>query len=73
MHFNLKFSHLQCEVVEISDDEDSFVLENDAGMVPKDESLNYDLPPRNTWSRPEPVWLLLVAILKQILQIHQGL
>ncbi|KAI3469230.1 hypothetical protein Pfo_025893 [Paulownia fortunei] len=40
-----------CEVVEISDDEDSLVPANDVGLVPKDESLDYDLPPQNTCSR----------------------
>ncbi|KAL3812230.1 hypothetical protein ACJIZ3_013498 [Penstemon smallii] len=31
-----------CEVVDISDDEDSFVSENDVGVIPKDEGLDYD-------------------------------
>ncbi|KAL1548254.1 DNA (cytosine-5-)-methyltransferase, variant 2 [Salvia divinorum] len=33
-----------CDVVDISDDEGSFLLENDAGIIPKDENLDYDLP-----------------------------
>lgn len=41
-----------CEVVDISDDEDSFLLERNTGVVPKDESLDYDLPPQSTCPRP---------------------
>nr|AVP26965.1 domains-rearranged methyltransferase [Salvia miltiorrhiza] len=41
-----------CDVVDISDDEDSFLLENDAGVIPKDENLDYDLPPPKTFSMP---------------------
>lgn len=33
-----------CEVVEISDEEDSLVPDNDVGIKPKDEVLDYDLP-----------------------------
>ncbi|XP_047944994.1 probable inactive DNA (cytosine-5)-methyltransferase DRM3 [Salvia hispanica] len=32
------------DLVDISDDEDSFLLENDAGVIPKDENLDYGLP-----------------------------
>ncbi|XP_057808740.1 probable inactive DNA (cytosine-5)-methyltransferase DRM3 [Salvia miltiorrhiza] len=45
-------TYWQCDVVDISDDEDSFLLENDAGVIPKDENLNYDLPPPKTFSMP---------------------
>ncbi|XP_051127602.1 probable inactive DNA (cytosine-5)-methyltransferase DRM3 [Andrographis paniculata] len=38
------------EVVEISDDEDSFAVENDLG--PKEESFNFDIPVTNTHLRP---------------------
>lgn len=41
-----------CDVVDISDDEDSFLLENETEVVPKDENLEYDLPPQTTCSRP---------------------
>ncbi|XP_073054615.1 uncharacterized protein [Primulina eburnea] len=35
---------LDCEVVEISDDEDSLVPDNDVGIEPKNEVLDYDSP-----------------------------
>ncbi|KAK6160941.1 hypothetical protein DH2020_004322 [Rehmannia glutinosa] len=41
-----------CEVVEISDDEDSSVPANDVVITPKYESLNCDFQPQNTCSRP---------------------
>ncbi|PIN19455.1 DNA (cytosine-5-)-methyltransferase [Handroanthus impetiginosus] len=41
-----------CEVVEISDDEESFVPENDVGIISKNECLDYDLPQQNTCLRP---------------------
>ncbi|KAL8481274.1 hypothetical protein ACS0TY_027166 [Phlomoides rotata] len=39
------------EVLEISDDEDSFELENDDGIIPKVEELSYDMPPPNMYPR----------------------
>lgn len=39
--------------MEISDDEGSFELEDDVGVVPKNEDVNYDLPPHNMSSAGE--------------------
>ncbi|KAG8370583.1 hypothetical protein BUALT_Bualt14G0132200 [Buddleja alternifolia] len=41
-----------CEVVEISDDEDSSVLESYVGVIPKDENFDCDLPPQSICTRP---------------------
>lgn len=57
---------LQFDAVDISDDEDSFLLENDAGVTLKDENSGYDLPPLNSYSRPREVWLILDTLPKKI-------
>ncbi|KAL6532511.1 DNA (cytosine-5-)-methyltransferase [Orobanche gracilis] len=41
-----------CDLVEISDDEESCVPSNDIPISPKDENLNCNFPPENTCSSP---------------------
>lgn len=62
--YNYKISLLQCDVVDISDDEDTFLMQNDAGVIPKDENLDYDLPPEDTFSMPREVWFFQIKYSK---------
>lgn len=53
-----ELSLFQCEVVEISDEEDSLVTDNDVEIKPKDEVLDYDLPLPKICPQHGVVWLI---------------